>query len=110
MVTSTRFTRGIAAQHCLSWHYPEGQGVGQSSPKDPFLPGVLTWGSPSPWQGTLGQKDSANALGTLQRQRTLQGWGGVQLHPGSILPPHAGGPEQSSPSPSSMHTDPKAKG
>lgn len=40
MVTSTRFTRRIAAQHVPSWHCPEGQGVGQRSPKDPFLPGA----------------------------------------------------------------------
>lgn len=71
MVTSTHFTRGIAAQHVLAG-ISRGTRCGAEQPQGP----LLIWGYPCPWQGTLGQKDSAVVLGTLWRQRTLQRQGG----------------------------------
>lgn len=53
---------------CPQLALPRGTRGGAEQPQGP----LLTWGSPSPWWGPLGQKDSAKVLGTLRRQRTLQ--------------------------------------
>lgn len=102
--------QGIAAQHSPSWHIQRDKVWGRAAPRSPSYLGLPRW------HGTLGQKGSAK--GTLRRQRTLQNQVGGSgcilppswIHPASILPPHAGGPGQSSPSPSPLHPDPTAKG
>lgn len=82
------------------------KGWGRAAPRTPSYLGL-----PQPTAGATGSKRLCKGAGDAAEAKNPAKTGrGVQLHPGSILPPHAGGPGQSSPSPSPLHADPTAKG
>lgn len=82
------------------------KGWGREAPRTPSYLGL-----PQPTAGATGSKRLCKGAGdTAEAKNPAKTGRGVQLHPGSILPPHAGGPGQSSPSPSPLHADPTAKG
>lgn len=68
-------------------------------------------GLSQPVAGDIGTKRLCTGAGDIAETKNPAKTGrGVQLHPDSIPPSHAGGPGQSSPSPSPLHPDPTAKG